>query len=71
MSELPKFWSDDFDMERLEIFPNIREARGAATEVTCWTVGRETFSRLNQPNVWNLHGAFLRLEKAAAITEEA
>jgi hypothetical protein len=58
-----KFWSDDFDMDLLKLFPNIEQALGATAEVKLWTVGHETFGRLNHPTTWNTHGAWLWLEK--------
>ena len=63
MSELAKFWSDDFDLDLLKVLPNLREALGATSDVPVWTVGHETYGRLNHPCVWNSHGAFFWLEK--------
>jgi hypothetical protein len=61
-STRPKFWSDDFDMDLLKIFPElptlIREP-----DRLLWTVGHTTFERLNHPNTWNSHGAYLWLRK--------
>lgn len=60
---MPKFWSDDFDMDLLKLFPNLPEMLGAMAEMTMWTVGHGSFGRLNHPTVWNTHGAYLWLAK--------
>ena len=54
MSDKP-FWSDDFDMDLLKVFPDLPEKLGATKDVLLWTVGHETYGRLNHPAVWNSH----------------
>lgn len=58
-----KFWSDNFDMDLPKVFPNILEILGETAEQKIWTVGHETFERLNHPAVWNTHGAYVWLDK--------
>lgn len=62
MSERAKFWSDDFDMDLLKIFPDIEKTLRNPGAIV-WTVGHESYGRLNHPAVWNTHSAFLWLEK--------
>ena len=54
-----KFWSDEFDMDLLKLFPDLPKEIGETAEVKLWTVGGESFGRLNHPSVWNSHGAFI------------
>jgi hypothetical protein len=60
---MEKFWSDDFDMDLLKIFPDLIAALGATADLTLWTLGHRTFGRLNHPSVWNTHAAFIWFEK--------
>ena len=60
---MEKFWSDDFDMDLLKVFPDFAAELGETADVTVWTLGHTTFGRLNHPSVWNTHGAYLWLEK--------
>jgi hypothetical protein len=61
--EQPKFWSDDFDMDLLKVFPETTAILGELADTKLWTVGHESFGRLNHPCVWNSHGAFIWLKK--------
>jgi hypothetical protein len=54
-----KFWSDDFDMDLLKVFPETVSIIGTLAEAKLWTVGSDTHGRLNHPTVWNSHGAFV------------
>ena len=47
------FWSDNFDMDLLKIFPEAPTALGPIAERTIYTVGGITHGRLNHPSVWN------------------
>lgn len=58
-----RFWADDFDMDLLKLFPQLPQMLGITGEVKLWTVGHESFGRLNHPTVWNSHGAFFWTEK--------
>ncbi|HWP53619.1 MAG TPA: hypothetical protein VN476_05755 [Pyrinomonadaceae bacterium] len=58
-----KFWSDDFDMDLLKVFPNTLELLGDTADEKVWTVGHDSFGRLNHPVVWNTHGAYVWLDK--------
>lgn len=62
----PKFWSDDFDVDLLKVFPGAPKML-AYPEATLWTVGHESYGRLNHPVVWDSHAeaciAFAWLEK--------
>lgn len=63
--ELP-FWSDDFDMDLLKVFPDICELLGATVTVPIFTLSRTTYERLNCPCSWNTYNgltSFLWLEK--------
>lgn len=61
---LPKFWSDDFDVDLLKVFPGIRHLLGPTIDVPVWTVGHSSFGRLNSPAQWNMpFGSFLWLSK--------
>ena len=57
-----KFWSDDFDMDLLKLFPSLPKML-ADSDLSLWTVGGESFGRLNHPVIWNTHGAFVWREK--------
>ena len=59
MKSLEKFWSDDFDMDLLKLFPDLPKRLGETAERVLWTVGHPTYGRLNHPTVWNSHGAFV------------
>lgn len=60
---MDKFWSDDFDMDLLKIFPSVVvECLGILADTPLWTPGHETYGRLNHPVVWNTHGAFVWLD---------
>lgn len=58
-----KFWSDDFDMDLLKVFPQTLLVLGETAELKLWTIGHESYGRLNHPTVWNSHGAYLWLER--------
>lgn len=58
-----KFWSDDFDMDLLKVFPQFVESVQVFASRELWTVGHRTHGRLNHPTVWNTHGAFVWLAK--------
>lgn len=57
-----KFWSDDFDIDLLKIFPET-PAHLERPHQPVWTFGNTTYGRLNHPTVWNTHGAFLWTQK--------
>lgn len=60
-----KFWSDDFDMDLLKVYPNAVEALGATAEIKLWTISHETYGRINCPVAWNTYTglqSFLWLE---------
>ncbi len=59
----PRFWSDDFDMDLLKVFPETPTLLGGLVDLPVWTVGHETFGRLNHPVVWNSYGAFFWTKK--------
>lgn len=60
MSDLEKFWSDDFDMDLLKLWPDLPQQLGETGAMKLWTVvGHGTHGRLNHPTVWNSHGAFV------------
>lgn len=59
--QLP-FWSDDFDMDLLKVFPDTPKMLTNPYR-TLWTVGATTYGRLNHPTCWNSHGAFLWFHK--------
>lgn len=63
MTERAKFWSDDFDMDLLKVFPQTPGILGDVADRMLWTVGHSTFGRLNHPSVWNTHGAYLWLSR--------
>jgi len=48
-----RFWSDDFDMDLLSLWPDLPGRLGAIAEVPLWTYGGESYGRLNHPSVWN------------------
>lgn len=50
--QLP-FWSDDFDMDLVALFPQLPNMLQDTAQETMWTFGGETFTRLNHPAVWN------------------
>jgi hypothetical protein len=58
-----KFWSDDFDMDLLKVFPQV-EGMLRDPNIPLWTVGHESHGRLNHPACWNSYGAFLWLQEA-------
>jgi hypothetical protein len=57
------FWSDDFDMDLLKVFPDAPKLLGSTADELLWTIGHRTHGRINHPTVWNSHGAFVWLEK--------
>lgn len=61
--KLQPFWSDDFDMDLLKLWPDLPARLGPTVAVPVWTVGHASNGRLNHPTVWNTHGAYLWLEK--------
>ena len=60
--DTPKFWADDFDMDLLKVFPNVKGML-RDPDIPLWTVGHESYGRLNHPCCWNDYGAFLWLQK--------
>ena len=69
IAERPRFWSDDFDMDLLKVFPDVARMLRAPDRLL-WTVGHTTHGRLNHPTVWNSHGAFLWLTKPELARDE-
>lgn len=55
-----RFWSDDFDMDLLKLFPDLPDRIGPAVDIPLWTHGGESYGRLNHPSVWG-HVAFFGL----------
>lgn len=55
------FWSDDFDMDLLKVFPDVPKMLREPDRVL-WTVGHESFGRLNHPVTCNSR-AFLWLAR--------
>lgn len=49
------FWSDDFDMDLLQLLPDLPERLGDAANIPLWTYGNTSYGRLNHPSVWNGH----------------
>ena len=47
------FWSDDFDMDLLKLYPHLEQALGKDADTVLWTYGGVTNGRLNHPTVWN------------------
>lgn len=47
-----RFWSDDFDMDLLKLFPDLPRRLGAAADLPMWTLGGTSYGRLNHPAVW-------------------
>lgn len=57
------FWSDDFDMDLLKIFPDVPKMLRDPDRVL-WTVcSHPTYGRINCPSVWNGYGSLLWLSK--------
>ena len=50
---MAKFWSDDFDMDLLKLFPDLPKMLGRSADISLWTVGHTTYERLNSPCCWN------------------
>jgi hypothetical protein len=48
-----KFWSDDFDMDLLMVFPGLPKHLGKTADVVLYTLGHTTWGRLNHPACWN------------------
>ena len=67
---LQKFWSDDFDMDLLKLFPDLPAELGEAAELPIWTVGHSTYGRLNSPAQWNSHGAYAWAEKPQLVRDK-
>jgi hypothetical protein len=70
MSEREKFWSDDFDLDLLKIFPELENQLNGMAGTKLWTVGHETYGRLNHPNIWNSHGAYVWSERPLLPRDE-
>ena len=69
----PKFWSDDFDMDLLKLFPNLPQMLGESAEVTLWTLCRGTNGRINLPCCWNTYdglAALVWLKKPNLVRDE-
>lgn len=47
------FWSDDFDMDLLKLFPDLPGALRETAEYPLWTIGGTHNGKLNHPVVWN------------------
>lgn len=47
------FWSDDFDMDLLRLFPDLESRLGELAFTPIWTLGTLTQGRLNHPATWN------------------
>lgn len=50
-----RFWSDDFDMDLLKLFPDLPDRLGPVADTPMWTHGGTSHGRLNHPSVWNGH----------------
>ena len=60
-----KFWSDDFDMDLLKVYPSVVDALGATADIKLWTLSHATHGRINCPVSWNTYQglrSFLWLE---------
>jgi hypothetical protein len=55
------FWSDNFDMDLLRLFPKLPEALGPVAGGRLWTYGGVTGGRLNHPAVWNANVGLVSL----------
>lgn len=53
-----RFWSDDFDMDLLKLFPDLPERIGSAADIPLWTHGGMSHDRLNHPAVWGVDAFF-------------
>ncbi len=47
-----RFWSDNFDMDLIKIFPDLASRLGAAADIPMWTHAGTSYGRLNHPSVW-------------------
>lgn len=56
-----KFWSDDFDMDLLKVFPDVERFLGATASIPIWTLSHETHGRLNCPTAWNTYSGLTSL----------
>lgn len=52
------FWSDSFDMDLLNVLPDLPDDLGQAANLPLWTHGGETRGRLNHPAVWGVYAYF-------------
>jgi hypothetical protein len=59
-AERPQFWSDDFDIDLLKVFPDVPKMLRDPERIL-WTVGHTSYGRLNHPTTWD--HAFLWLRK--------
>lgn len=70
MSNPKPFWSDDFDMDLLKIFPDVPKML-RDPERKLWTVCENTtLGRINCPVMWNGPGSLLWLEKPNLIRDK-
>ncbi len=65
-----KFWSDSFDMDLLNLWPDLTTMLGPTADIPLWTVGSARHGRLNHATVWHPHGAYLWLEKQDLTRDE-
>lgn len=64
------FWSDDFDMDLLKVFPNAAKIIRNPERVL-WTVcNHPTHGRINCPSMWNGIGSLLWTEKPEIARDE-
>jgi hypothetical protein len=58
LTPAPKFWSDDFDMDLLKVFPNLAPLLATVTR-PLYVHGGQSFGRLNHPDVYNSYVGML------------
>lgn len=63
MTQHHPFWSDDFDLDLLRLFPRVEALLGAVAAQPLWTLSRETHGRINCPATWSAAGCLIWLEK--------
>ncbi len=53
-NDMTKFWSDDFDMDLLKLFPDIAKDMGPVAHAKLWVLGSlSTDNVFSHPTVWN------------------
>lgn len=55
MPDMLPFWSDDFDMDLLKVFPDVANWCHVIADRKLWTHSRPTGGRINCPSSWNTH----------------